>query len=88
MVSHISAVNQTSSTQTQAAAPEAKPAATKAQQLPNDTVTISSAAKAAAQELTETHVQTAQEAARGDLQAKRLLARESAAQASQINSKQ
>ena len=43
-----------------------------------DTVQISSAAKAALQEATETAVQTAKEARSGDLQAQRLLAREAA----------
>lgn len=43
------------------------------------TVHISSAAQLATQEVTETSVQTAQEAARGDLQATHLLAREAAA---------
>jgi hypothetical protein len=44
-----------------------------------DTVSISSAAKAAAQEILETSAQTAQEASRGDHQAQRILAREEAA---------
>jgi hypothetical protein len=63
----------------QAAAPQPKAASTKANELPTDTVSISSAAKAAQQELVETHVQTVQEAAKGDMQARRLLAREDAA---------
>jgi hypothetical protein len=88
MVTSISASSQTLPTQNQGALAEAKPATTKAQQVPSDTVTISSAAKAAAQELSETHVQTAQEAAHGDVQAKRLLAKESATQAPPVKSKQ
>lgn len=48
---------------------------------PADTVTLSSTAQAMAKEMSETSVQTQQEAARGDLQAKHLLAREAAARA-------
>jgi hypothetical protein len=46
---------------------------------PQDTVQISVAAQTALQELTETPVQTAQEARGGDHQAARLLAKEAAA---------
>lgn len=46
-----------------------------------DTVKISNAGQQALQEYRETSVQTAQEAARGDLQAKHLLAKEQAAHA-------
>ena len=46
---------------------------------PQDTVTISNAARQALQESAETSTQTAQEAQRGDLQAQHLLAREAAA---------
>ena len=53
-------------------APQAKPQAS-----PKDTVQLSAAA-AARQELTETAVQTAREASRGDIQARNLLAREAA----------
>jgi hypothetical protein len=53
-------------------APQAKPQASS-----KDTVQLS-AAVAARQELTETAVQTAREAGRGDIQAKNLLAREAA----------
>jgi len=42
-----------------------------------DTVQLSSGSRAALQELSETPAQTAKEAAGGDAQAKRLLARES-----------
>jgi hypothetical protein len=55
----------------------------KPQPAATDTVTISSVNKAALQELTETSVQTAMEARSGDVQAKRLLAREAAAKAYQ-----
>ncbi len=48
-----------------------------------DTVQISSAAKQALQEATETQAQTKKEATGGDLQAKKLLAKEMAAQAAQ-----
>jgi hypothetical protein len=44
-----------------------------------DTVSISSAAKAALQEVTETQVQTIKEAQSGNLQAQKLLAKEEAA---------
>ena len=56
-------------------APQLKPQST-----PGDTVQISDTAKAALQEATETPFQTAKEARSGDLQAKRLLAREAAAE--------
>ena len=54
------------------AAPQAKP-----QPTPTDTVTIS-AAKQIVQESLENSAQTTREAASGDLQAKRLLAKEAA----------
>ena len=67
---------------------EAQPAATaqtsnsaKAQPTPTDTVQISNFAKAALQEALETSAQTTKEAAGGDFQAKRLLAKEAAAKA-------
>jgi hypothetical protein len=47
---------------------------------PPDTVQISNAGRAAAQEATETPSQTAQEARSGDQQAQRLLAKEAAQQ--------
>jgi hypothetical protein len=47
--------------------------------VPKDTVQISTAAQTALQESRETSTQTAQEASRGDRQAARLLAKESAA---------
>ena len=56
--------------------PVAQPAVT-------DTVQISSTAKSASQELTETPAQTAMEARSGDVQAQRLLAKEAAAKAYQ-----
>jgi hypothetical protein len=55
------------------ATPKAAPAAA-----PADTVQISSAAVAALKEAQETPAQTAKEAAGGDIQAKRLLAKEAA----------
>ena len=54
---------------------------TQAQTTDSDTVTISMAAKAA-QEALETHVQTAKEAWNGDLQARRKLAKQAAAEES------
>ena len=58
-----------------------QPAQPKPQPVAADTVNISSAALAAFQEATETSVQTAKEAAKGDRQAQRLLAKEAAAKA-------
>ena len=63
----------------QAASVGTKAAQSKPQQAPTDTVQISSAAKSALQEAMETRAQTLQEAARGDNQAQRLLARDAAA---------
>jgi hypothetical protein len=56
-----------------------KPTESKSVQTPTDTVQVSSAAKAILQEVQENHAQTVQEAASGDNQAKRLLAKEAAA---------
>jgi hypothetical protein len=53
--------------------------AAKAQQSSTDTVQISTAAQTLSQEVRETRAQTAQEAAKGDNQAKRLLAKEDVA---------
>jgi hypothetical protein len=50
------------------------------QSAPKDTVQLSSGAKTIVQEATETSAQTTKEAAGGDLQAKRLLAKEAAKQ--------
>jgi len=68
-----------------AAQPSAKPAplaqtppAAKSQPNPSDTVQISNAARQALQETIETPAQTSKEAAGGDAQARRLLAREAA----------
>ena len=63
--------------------PPAQPPPSKSQPstAPEDTVRLSAAAQAAkaiSQELQETQAQTAQEAAKGDVQAKHLLAREAA----------
>jgi hypothetical protein len=70
--------------QAAAQAPKAQPAPAKTSPAPraNDTVQISTAAKALLQEATETPAQTAREARGGDRQALRLLAREAAAQTS------
>jgi hypothetical protein len=54
------------------------PAPVKSQPAPSDTVQISNAARQALQETIETPAQTAKEAAGGDVQARRLLAREAA----------
>jgi hypothetical protein len=53
-----------------------------------DTVQISSAAQQALQEATETPAQTRQEANTGDLQAKKLAAKEAAAQQQEDNASQ
>jgi len=62
-----------------AAAANPKAAVAKTTQTPTDTVQISTAGQTAAQEARETPAQTQQEAAKGDSQAKSLLAREAAA---------
>lgn len=54
---------------------------------PSDTVQLSSAAQAALREAMETPAQTAKEAGAGDVQAKRLLAKEAAAKAESAPSK-
>ncbi|MDA8091597.1 MAG: hypothetical protein M0Z61_15420 [Nitrospiraceae bacterium] len=66
----------------------AKVTTSKPQQAPNETVSISSAAQkalsaaqSALKELTETQAETTKEANTGDLQAKRLLAKEAAEKA-------
>jgi hypothetical protein len=72
----------TSAAHTQAAAPSTaarpKPAQPKPTPSSTDTVNLSSA-KAIVQESLETSVQTAKEAASGDIQARNLLARQAAA---------
>jgi hypothetical protein len=88
----ISAVNGVSSPQVAEPAPASQPASNvqvspqtsttssdPKPSVPVDTVTISSAARALTQELHETPAQTQREANAGDLQAKRLMAREAAA---------
>jgi hypothetical protein len=60
-----------------ATAPESRP-----QPVPQDSVQLSSAAQSALRESTETPAQTAKEASSGDMQAKRLLAKEEAAKES------
>jgi hypothetical protein len=76
----ISPVTQTNSTEvaSNAAAASVNKEATQSKPQPAavDTVQISSGAKAALQEATETTFQTAKEARSGDLQAQRLQARE------------
>jgi len=87
-ISNSAYTNQTTAVQAQpaakAAAPSPKPAPAKApapSPAVNDTVQISNAARAMMQEAIETPVQTAKEAAKGDRQAQRLLAKEAAAKA-------
>lgn len=65
-----------------AKAPEPRP-----QPLPTDTVQLSDAAQAALRETVETPAQTAKEAATGDLQAKRLLAKQAAAKEQEARTK-
>jgi hypothetical protein len=57
------------------------------QPVPSDTVKLSGAAQAALREALETPAQTAKEAGTGDLQAKRLLAKQAAAKAESAPSK-
>lgn len=64
-------------TQSQSQKPASPQSQSKAN-IPQDTVNISSAAKAAQAEAVETPVQTAKEARSGDLQAQRLLAKAAA----------
>jgi hypothetical protein len=74
----------TSTTQSAQSVADTKPADTKSSSTassPSYTVSISNAGRAAMLEASETSVQTAQEAGRGDLQAQRLLSREQAAKA-------
>ncbi|MDA8325323.1 MAG: hypothetical protein M0033_03805 [Nitrospiraceae bacterium] len=80
-------VNSVSSASTQPAV-QPKPveintntAKSKPKQAPNEIVQISSAAQAALKELTETQEQTVKEANSGDIQAKRLLAKEASEKA-------
>jgi pyruvate/2-oxoglutarate dehydrogenase complex dihydrolipoamide acyltransferase (E2) component len=82
MVSPVGNQSQLQPIQAQPAAAKPAPTAASAapahpQAAPTDTVRLSSAAKLA-QEAAETPAQTAKEAAGGDVQAKRLLAKESA----------
>jgi hypothetical protein len=80
MVHPISSATQVTAVQPSAAARQPAPAAAAKQQAPApDTVKISVAAQAL-QELTETSVQTGQEARAGDVQAQKLQAKEIAAQ--------
>jgi hypothetical protein len=81
MSSPISGITQAQGVpQTDATPPKPTTAAAKTPQTATDTVKISSAAvQTAAQEISETPAQTVREAAKGDNQAKRLLAREQAA---------
>lgn len=75
------AVKSTSDTQSAAASPKQAPSqAAVAPSVPRDTVQISPAAQAALQESRETPAQTAKEAAHGDRQAVKLLARETSKQ--------
>ena len=83
MSNPISSVTQAPPVQTAAQAPAAaaKPAAAPAQKTPTDTVTISNSAQTILQEAQETRAQTVKEASGGDSQARRLLAKETAAAA-------
>jgi hypothetical protein len=84
MTTAISSANHTdptaaSANQPRPAAKSPTPSQPKSATLATDTVSISSAARAAQQESLETPAQTAKEAGAGDHQAQRLLAREAAA---------
>lgn len=74
-VATLGAVKNTS--QTQPVSQDSPPVKTKP--VAKDTVSISNAAQAALQEATETSAQTAKEAKSGDIQAKKLLAKQVAA---------
>ncbi len=63
----------------QAAAVRSKPPESRRETVPSDSVQLSSAAQSALREASETPAQTAKEAGTGDLQARRLLAKEEAA---------
>ena len=79
-VTNAPAVNEAAVNQTKQAVPAASAApAAKTATTPTDTVQLSSAVQTPSQEIKETPAQTIQEAARGDNQARRLLAREEAA---------
>ncbi len=85
MVNHVSIpVTAQPAVQSKPVTTSAHVAESKKQQAPKETVQISKAAlaaQAALKELTESHEQTVQEANRGDLQAKMLLAKEAAQKA-------
>jgi hypothetical protein len=84
-VTHIEPARATAPVAQSVAKPPAqsqKPTQSQPSPAPADTVQISNAAKAALQEATETRAQTAQEAGKGDIQAQRLLIRETAGQKS------
>jgi hypothetical protein len=85
-VTNAPAVNEAAAAQPKQAAPAqtAAPAA-KTSKLPQDTVQLSSTISTPAEEAKETQAQTVQEAARGDNQARRILAQEQAA--AQVNQK-
>ncbi len=65
-----------STSDTKSSAPSQKQAPSQAAKAPQDTAQISTAAQTALQESKETQAQTAQEAAHGDRQAVKLLAKE------------
>ena len=80
MINGVSATSAQPSVQPKSVEVNAKVTESKPQQPSNEIVQISSAAQAL-KELTETHQQTVQEANKGDIQAKRLLAKEAAEKA-------
>jgi hypothetical protein len=82
MSNPITSVTQTQQAQQssdQATAVNSRASGSIPKQVPTDTVSISTAAKAILQEVQENHAQTVQEAKGGDNQARRLLAKEAAA---------
>jgi len=80
MVSAISSTTHTHHvTQTAPAKPKPNPPKPQETTTVTDTVSLSNAAKAALKEAIETRGQTVKEAAEGDLQAQRLLAKENVA---------
>jgi hypothetical protein len=81
MVNSVSAASTQPAVQSKPVAISTNAAESTKRQAPKETVQISNAAQAALKEFTETHQQTVQEANKGDIQAKMLLAREAAQKA-------
>ena len=83
MMSNVTSLTQAQLSTTQSKPADVKKTQTKPQQTSNATVQISNAAMAALKEATETPAQTVKEASAGDQQAKKVLAKEAAAKATE-----